>query len=130
MLFDGSCGFCTWSVGQARRLDAEALYAFVPHQHLSDTTLASLGVTRQQCSRSIQALTAGGRLYQGAHAVNAFLFASSATRALVVLFYVLWPLLLAEIGLYRLVANQRICISAFLGTQKCALFPSGLDEGR
>jgi predicted DCC family thiol-disulfide oxidoreductase YuxK len=123
ILFDGRCGFCTWCVGQAKRLDAQAAYAFLPYQCISDRTLAAFGISRRQCDRSIQALTASGRVYSAAHAVNAFLFASSATRALVVLLYVLWPLLLAEIGLYRLIANQRVRISAFLRTQECALLP-------
>jgi predicted DCC family thiol-disulfide oxidoreductase YuxK len=128
MLFDGSCGFCTWIVGKARRLDTRALFAFVPYQFVSDAELDAFGVTRQQCSRSIAAISAAGRLYRGAHAVNALLFACTATRPLAVAIHVFWPLLLTEIGLYRLVARQRTRISAVLGTQKFALLPDGLDN--
>ena len=50
VVFDGRCGFCTWSVDFARRR-VRANAEFVPYQ---SSDLDRLGMTREQCEREVQ----------------------------------------------------------------------------
>lgn len=49
VLFDGYCGFCTWSVEFARRR-AHADVEFIPYQAVDVT---DFGVTIEQCARQV-----------------------------------------------------------------------------
>ena len=50
VVFDGRCGFCTWSVDFARRW-VRSDVEFVP---LQTSDLDRLGLTREQCEREVQ----------------------------------------------------------------------------
>ncbi len=56
VLFDGRCGFCTWSVQFAQRVvGANAL--FVPYQSVDVT---AYGLTEQECARAVQFVDVSG----------------------------------------------------------------------
>ncbi|MDP4888665.1 MAG: DUF393 domain-containing protein [Candidatus Nanopelagicales bacterium] len=49
LIFDGDCGFCTWSVHQAQRW-VQPRVRIEPWQRLD---LAALGLTAEECSQSV-----------------------------------------------------------------------------
>jgi predicted DCC family thiol-disulfide oxidoreductase YuxK len=69
LVFDGDCGFCTWSAARIQRWAAGALDV-VPWQ-LAD--LAALGLTQAQCSASVQFVDADGVASGGAAVARALL---------------------------------------------------------
>lgn len=68
VLFDGYCGFCTWSVNFARDV-VRAHVEFLPYQGVD---VSKYGLTQQQCSDAVQLVTGDVRL-SGAPAVAAVL---------------------------------------------------------
>ncbi len=121
LLFDGDCGICTYSSEIAKRMDGNKRFIVEPYQAFAETELMKFGITYQQCARNLQAITRQGRVYQGAFAVNYFLWRHFPWPLLVILIYILPVLLLLEVIGYRLVANNRRRISQWLGMNACAL---------
>ena len=64
LVFDGDCGFCTWSAGLLRRWSRDGL-TVVPWQRVD---LAGLGLTAAECARAVQCVTPDGT-YSGGQAV-------------------------------------------------------------
>jgi len=62
LVFDGDCGFCTWSAARIDRWAGGALDV-VPWQR---TDLAALGLTDSQCSTAVQYVDADGIASGGA----------------------------------------------------------------
>ncbi len=115
VVFDGDCGFCTWSVGFAQRWIRPAV-AFVPWQRAD---LVAVGLTPQACSQALQFVDPGGHVQAGGRAVCALLVAGCLP----------WPLIgrlgslpgvrqLVDAG-YRLVARHRHRLPG--ATPACAL---------
>ena len=78
VLFDGYCGFCTWSVDFARRR-VHANAEFIPFQSVD---VAAFGLTVAQCVREVQFVGRDGAL-GGERAVAAVLKSGAPTwRAL------------------------------------------------
>ncbi len=70
VVFDGDCGFCTWSADRLRRSSRGRL-ATVPWQR-ADLNL--LGLTPAQCAAAVQ-FVSGGRCWQGGAAITHALLA-------------------------------------------------------
>lgn len=64
LVFDGDCGFCTWSAGRVEEW-AQGRLDIAPWQR---TDLVCLGLTEDQCARSVQ-FVEGGRHWGGAAAI-------------------------------------------------------------
>lgn len=78
VLFDGYCGFCTWSVQFARRR-VQAKAEFIPYQSVD---VAEFGVSVDQCAHEVQFI-ASDRAVGGERAVAAVLMSGTpAWRAL------------------------------------------------
>ncbi len=121
LIFDGSCGFCTWSVATALRLRSDV--TATPYQWLDDAELGRVGITRERTQREVHFVDAAGTVYRGADAVNALL-ASVPRLGLIVRFVRSRPALVRiEQRAYEWIAANRIAISRVLGTQRCALLP-------
>ena len=122
VVFDGTCGFCTWSIA-AFTMRIASGSRVVPSQWLSDVRLAEIGTTREQCAREVHYVDAGGQTYRGADAVNAVLARTPLIGGLT-RFVARRPALLAfERACYAWIAAHRVGISRALGTQRCALIP-------
>ena len=103
LVFDGDCGFCTWSVDMAKKW-IRPRARIVPWQRAD---LAALGLTEEQCQLAVQWVSASGDVRAGGRAVAALLRSSPAP----------WPVLgaLADVpgiaqlvdALYRLIAANR-----------------------
>lgn len=65
LVFDGDCGFCTWSVYQIRRF-VRPHAEIVPWQL---TDLDALGVTPDECMQAVQFVTSAGLHSSGSRAV-------------------------------------------------------------
>ena len=78
LVFDGYCGFCTRTVGWLDRLDRRHRLAALPYQ--AGEVLARYGLTAQECDQAAWAITADGRRYRGAGAINAAVAAALGTR--------------------------------------------------
>ncbi len=121
VIFDGACGFCTWTVQLARRIDRKGTYSFVPYQHFSLDELKRRGTSPAQCAKAVHAIDDNDRVYCGAFAINRFLWSFGGWRFLVAALYLVFPLLLLEMLGYALVARNRVPISALFRTQKYAV---------
>ena len=115
VLFDGDCGFCTWSVRWAHRW-VRPRVEFQPWQRAD---LDALGVTAAACTEALQFVHADGRVQSGGRAVCALLSRGRAP----------WPLV-ARCGsapgmrmlvdsAYRMVAKHRHRLPG--ATPACAL---------
>ena len=115
VLFDGDCGFCTWSVDWAQHWVRPAV-DFQPWQR---SDLDALGVTAADCTEALQFVHPDGRVDSGGRAVCALLSCGGAP----------WPLMArcgSAPGLrvlvdasYRFVARHRHRLPG--ATPACAL---------
>jgi predicted DCC family thiol-disulfide oxidoreductase YuxK len=64
LVYDGDCGFCTWTVGHLRRLVRPDI-AIIPSQ---TADLDALGLTEQQCLDAVQWVGADGVRSSGGRA--------------------------------------------------------------
>jgi predicted DCC family thiol-disulfide oxidoreductase YuxK len=71
LVFDGDCGFCTRALGWLRLLDRRRIIDTVPSQRPG--VPESLGLTREQCSASVQWRGVDGYRAEGAEAIAAAL---------------------------------------------------------
>ena len=102
VLFDGDCGFCTWSATWLDRWSGGAL-AVVPWQRAD---LASFGLTEEECRLALQFVRGSERASGGRAVGLALLRCRQPWRACgsVLLVPVLEPVVERT---YRLVASQR-----------------------
>ncbi len=124
VIFDGSCGFCTWATRRLRAWDTGGRLTFVPSQMLDAADFKRFGTSAQRCAQELQFVDARGRLFGGAAAVNRVLWSLPRARAFGALAALgALPLALAgESAAYRFVARNRTAISRVLNTAKYALF--------
>lgn len=103
LLFDGDCGFCTWSVGWAQRW-VRPKARFQPWQRAD---IDAFGITADACTEAVQFVHPDGHVDSGGRAVCALLRSGRAP----------WPLMsrcgsapgvrtLVDVA-YRLVARHR-----------------------
>jgi predicted DCC family thiol-disulfide oxidoreductase YuxK len=128
LLFDGDCGVCAWFVEVARRMDRDHRFAIEPYQSFAEEELARFGITYEQCSRALQAITRKGRVHAGAFGVNYFLWRRFPWSVGVFLVYAIPVLLLFELIGYRIVANNRGRISQWFGLNACSLRRSNVES--
>ncbi|HEY0396630.1 MAG TPA: DCC1-like thiol-disulfide oxidoreductase family protein [Candidatus Elarobacter sp.] len=132
VIFDGSCGFCTWSVRWVRSWDPSRRLTYVPYQALEPHDFERFGTSRERCAREVQFADGSGRLSGGAAAINGMLCAIPRTRRILIVAAVAaLPIAFAlESAAYRFVARNRIPISRMLGTAKHALFDADEEPPR
>lgn len=123
MLFDGDCGICSWSAERARRIAQRSGYRVEPYFAFSEEQLADVGLTYEACTVKLKVVAPGGRVWGGAFAVNHFLWKHPPLSVIPVIVAVLFPLLLVEVVLYKVVARNRHRISRWLGMTACAVRP-------
>ncbi len=123
LLFDGECGICYASARLAERLDRRQQFQILPYQRFVEEELQRRNTSSAKCARRVHVLSARGKVYTGAFAVNYFLWQYFPWKLLVALFYVIPVLLLFEIIGYALVARHRRRLSQGLGYTACAIAP-------
>ena len=103
VIYDGGCGFCSWSVRFARTKVAPDLI-YLPS---STVHLADYGIAEEDCKRALQFISADNKIYSADRAVAQILKHGSP-------FYSFFGFLLVMPGLnliakygYRLVARYR-----------------------
>ncbi|MBK8313932.1 MAG: DUF393 domain-containing protein [Acidobacteria bacterium] len=121
LLFDGDCGICSRLSETARSLDHRNRFRIRPFQSFSETELQRFGIDYDDCTKGLQSITAGGRVRSKSGAVNYFLWSIPKFRPLVILIYLIPIILLGEIVVYRIIANNRQRISARFGLRACNL---------
>lgn len=119
LLFDGDCGICTWCAEWVKVRDGGRRFEVKPYYEVPEAELEPYAVTWDDCTRAVHLITAEGRVWRGAFAVNATLWRMRGWRWLVPPLYILFPLLLVEAGVYALVAKNRHRISAAFGMNAC-----------
>lgn len=123
LLFDGECGICSASARLAERLDRRQQFLVFPYQYFAEEELLHWNTSSEKCARRVHVLSAHGKVYTGAFAVNYFLWQYFPWKLLVALFYVVPVFLLLEILGYALVARHRRRLSQWLGFTACAIAP-------
>ena len=121
LLFDGDCGICTWSSEIVKRMDRRRQFIVEPYQAFAENELLRFGVSYDQCTRKLQVITRKGSVHAGALGVNYFLWKQFPWTLLVIVIYALPILLVFELIGYRLIADNRHRISAWLGMKACML---------
>jgi len=120
LVFDGDCGFCTRALGWLRLADRRKLIETRPYQQPG--VPESLGLTREQCGRSVQWRGADGTRAEGAEAIGAALSEALGTD---------WPSRLYRVTsgpqewLYEWVARNRQRLPGV--TPWCARYPDECD---
>jgi predicted DCC family thiol-disulfide oxidoreductase YuxK len=122
LIFDGDCGFCTMSVGVARRL-VRPRCETVASQHAD---LASLGVTEERARYEALWVTPTGRVHGGAQAVAKLLLSAGGPWSVIGAVLTLPPVRWAAHGVYRLVADNRGRLPG--GTAACAVPGAGTQR--
>jgi len=125
VIFDGACGFCTWSVMQLPWLGVRV--AAIPVQRLTGDDLRALGITRAACAESVHFIDAAGTVSRGADAVNALVGGNACIGPLARLISRTPALLTIERRAYAWVAEHRVAISRLLRTRRYAIIPE--DDG-
>jgi len=120
VIFDGTCGFCTWSVLLLERPLGIRVTA-VPYQWLSDAALAALGTSRAECRAAVQFIDRNGTRWGGADAINALLRDHPLFGLAVRGMMRLPPVARFEHRAYAWIATHREAISKLLGTRGYAL---------
>jgi predicted DCC family thiol-disulfide oxidoreductase YuxK len=120
LIFDGACGFCTWSASFAHRAAAQPIH-IVPYQWLSDSQLARFGTTRAQCAREVHFIDSRGFSHRGADAANALVQKPYFLRQVLAFIARHEVLLAIEHRCYQWIAAHRVGISRALDTRRHAL---------
>ncbi|MBI1756744.1 MAG: DUF393 domain-containing protein [Fimbriimonas ginsengisoli] len=121
IVFDADCGICSTGVRAMQRLDRANAFRYEPYQTKTDEELAKLGLTRRRCEGAAQLITSRGRVFGGVFALNGFLWTRWWGKPIVTVTYLVFPILLVEIGAYALVVRNRYRISKWLGLQACRI---------
>jgi predicted DCC family thiol-disulfide oxidoreductase YuxK len=104
VIYDGDCGFCTWSATNGQRL-LPADVTVVPWQRVD---LDALGVSPEAAARAVQWVGPGDAPRRAGHrAIAAWLIASGLPWSLAGRLLVLPPVSWLAAGVYRLVARNR-----------------------
>jgi predicted DCC family thiol-disulfide oxidoreductase YuxK len=103
VVYDGTCGFCTWAVTRLRRI-LPAEVRTEPNQLLD---LAALGLTEQQVAAALCWVTDGEPPRRGARAMTAWLRASGSGWAVLGTLTDLPPFSWLAAGIYLVVSKNR-----------------------
>jgi predicted DCC family thiol-disulfide oxidoreductase YuxK len=104
LIFDGTCGFCTWSARWARALDQHHRVTTVPFQQPG--VPESFDLTIADCESAAWAIAPGGAPQRGAAAVMLTLSVALGNRIPWVI-YQLPSLKQIQDGIYALIARYR-----------------------
>ncbi len=121
LVFDGDCGFCTWSAGRIQRWASGSLDV-VPWQR---TDLTSLGLTEAQCSEAVQFVDPSGVAAGGAAVARALLLCREPWRSVGRVLAQPWLAPVVQRGYVVVAANRHRLPGA---TPACALH--GDERGR
>ena len=113
LIWDGACTFCRHCVAFARRLDRSHQFVILPYQDIDEATLAGVGLTKAQCASALQCV-AGGRVFSGAFAVNAFARRIGWLAPIVIVLERIPLFIAAEAIGYAVVAANRGAIARYL----------------
>ena len=113
ILWDGDCGFCRRSVEILARFDERGNFIMVPYQSFPESELQKFGLRYRNCAREVQMISASGKTFGGAFAINYFLW-QSRLKVLVFLAMLFPFLFLIEVLLYKMVAKNRMMFSQIL----------------
>lgn len=102
LLYDGDCGFCTWSAGLLERIGPETEIAA---WQLTD--LAALGVTEEQATEAVQWVGPDGTVRSGHEAIAATLNSAGLPWKLAGRVLLLPGISWLAAKTYRLVADNR-----------------------
>lgn len=102
LLYDGDCGFCTWSAGLLEKIGPEAEIAA---WQLTDLT--ALGVTVEQTTEAVQWVGPDGTVRSGHEAIAATLSSAGLPWKLAGRVLLLPGISSLAAKAYRLVANNR-----------------------
>lgn len=123
LVFDGDCGFCTWSAARIERWAAGALDV-VPWQRAD---LTALGLTEARCSISVQFVDADGVASGGAAVARALLRCREPWRTAGRVLALPWLRPVVERGYVVVAANRHRLPGA---TPACALHGDERPAGR
>lgn len=123
LVFDGDCGFCTWSAARIQRWAAGALDV-EPWQRAD---LTALGLTEAQCSAAVQFVDADGVASGGAAVARALLRCREPWRTAGRVLALPWLRPVAERGYVMVAANRHRLPGA---TPACALHGDERPAGR
>jgi len=122
VLFDGTCGFCAWSLALVARCFEPEHVVYVPYQWLSLAELAAVGTTAASCATAVHLWDGReARLYRGADAFNRLVATTAAGKRIVSALARCAPILAAERALYAVIARNRLVLSRLLGTRRYAV---------
>ena len=114
VLWDGECGFCRRSTEIMARLDERSTFIFAPYQSFSPIELSKVRLNARRCARELQLVSASGKTFGGAFALNYFLWRQPRLKGLVVLGFAFPLLFLIEVLLYKIVADNRLLFSQII----------------
>jgi len=121
VIFDGACGFCTYCVSEAKKLDRRGRFVYVPLQSCTGADFERFGTTEEACRRAVHVID--GRVRRrGAFAVNRFFWSIGVGRPVIVALWCIWPLLVTEVIAYAFIAKNRVWISRLFRTQNCSIW--------
>jgi len=121
-IFDGACGFCTWSVARLRQLPTLDKVMFIPYQRLTAQDYRDIGIELRDCLTAMYVWESEARTVTfGAEAFNRLLRATPYT----LVSEKLWqfgPTRCLEVAVYQIIARNRMILSRVLRTRSFALF--------
>ena len=103
VLYDGDCGFCTWTAQRGQRM-LSAKVTVVPWQQAD---LAALGLDRDAVTAAVQWVPPGGPPRGGHRAIAAWLIASGLPWSVPGRLLLIPPVSWLAAGVYRVVARNR-----------------------
>jgi predicted DCC family thiol-disulfide oxidoreductase YuxK len=103
LVYDGDCGFCTWSA----RFGARRLPASVVLVAFQDADLGALGVSLADAERAVQWVGDGGRPLTGHRAIAAWLIASGLPWSVAGVALLMPPVSWIAAVAYRVIAANR-----------------------
>lgn len=122
LVYDGACGFCTWSAEWVLAHDQHHRLRFTPYQ-AADLDTLSPGLTAEMAERSVYLVRRDGRRYHGARAVFETLRRLPGVWRVIGTIGAFPPFSLLAQPFYRLFAANRTLISTRLGMTACAVAP-------
>ncbi|HEX6488180.1 MAG TPA: DUF393 domain-containing protein [Candidatus Dormibacteraeota bacterium] len=114
VIFDGTCGFCTWCVRWLRRRDHAGRVLALPSQ--APGLAERQGLTQADVDHAAWAIEPGGRRFRGAAAVNRALAELPGPWKRLAGLYRLPPVRWAEDAAYIAVARSRPWLSSLTRT--------------
>jgi predicted DCC family thiol-disulfide oxidoreductase YuxK len=125
LIFDGDCGFCTWSAEWISRGWGPAFEA-VAWQHLGTDRLKSLGLTTRDTQEAAWWVDGTGRLFSGHRAIAKGLRSCKGWRGTVGAALDLPPLSWLSAAIYAVVVRYRYRLPG--GTPACRVTPPSMPN--